>query len=112
MYSFTAYDVMVAMLKHLPEDRTSFHADYNAMIDFMTEELKKNFTRSEVEGGLSVIIGSGMLHWSSDMSDRKELNKQQINLVYSKFKKEELLGEDGLKTAKDLSAKFAERFPQ
>lgn len=115
MGDFTAYDILIGMLKHFPEGKTTFRADYCDIIDFLDKELEKypslnRFTRSEIEGGLSTLIGGRMLQWNTAMPHIKQFKLHEINYAYTHFKKNELLGEEGLREVKDLSRNFVNAF--
>ena len=115
MEKLTSYDVFIGIFKHFPKGKTAFHADYCDIIDFLDEALEEytllnQFTRGEIEGGLSTLIGARMLRWWTSTPHIKEFNPDDISYVYTYYKKEKLFGEKGLAEVKDLSRKFAERF--
>jgi hypothetical protein len=115
MEKFTAYDVLIGMLNHFPKGKNTFYADYCDIIDFLDEELKKYqvlnvFTRSQIEGGLSTLIGSRMLQWNIATPQRKQFRPREIDSAFVNFKKGELFGEKGLREVRCLSERFAEVF--
>ncbi len=118
MDKLTPYDVLIGILMHFPNGKTSFRANsygYREFIDFLEEEsgnysVLRGFTRGDLEDGLDVLTTGGMIQWSTATPKVKEFNPEAIKHAYDRFKKRELLGEKGVEEVKDLSRKFVERF--
>ena len=111
----TAYDVFISMLKNFPEGKTTFRADYCDIIDFLSKRreqypLLSRFTRDEIEGGLGILIGAGMLQWNTVSPHIKDFKPSQINHAFAYYHKSELFGEKDLEEIAKLSREFIKKF--